>query len=491
MVLSWWEKRLQDWPEFRRREWMQLAGELQREGGLLEGDTPQYRAFARMKRIQDEWLEGVMERYHLKAKKSQRGKPGTPFEPLPIRRHSDGVRIIVTPRELDAADAVEALRLAWDRDPDREPGMITIEDGGLIHTDLKGRRAFLAGGSPKIDVWLAAFNAGDRQPGFFDLTLFPEDYFPKDNEPKPTTPAEAREHYGQTYVESEKRFNDWLKAGGGMLTRTRKRSRRVAAAKKFRPVVKTHGGKSYLARPILEHFPSHQTYVEPFAGGLSVLLNKTQAAVEVASDLNGDLIGLYRVLQSDFAALAARLDPLPYTEDVFNQAASWLASDDPLEHAVGFLVRNRFSRGGLGKDFAWSKRLRGGRPGDLNAWETFKAQLPRVADRLRSVDIRQAPAIEVIRQHDGPDALHYCDPPYMHSTRTVRDAYEFEMTEAEHAELLDVLMGCHGTVVVSGYPSPLYDARLAGWRRIVFEMPNHAGQGKSKQRRQEVIWINR
>ena len=65
------------------------------------------------------------------------------------------------------------------------------------------------------------------------------------------------------------------------------------------------------------------------------------------------------------------------------------------------------------------------------------------------------------------------------------------MTAADHAELLDVLMGCRGTVVLSGYPSPLYDARLAGWRRIVFEMPNHAGQGRSKQRREEVIWINR
>jgi DNA adenine methylase len=79
----------------------------------------------------------------------------------------------------------------------------------------------------------------------------------------------------------------------------------------------------------------------------------------------------------------------------------------------------------------------------------------------------------------------------MHSTRTARDTYRFEMTEGEHAEMLDVLIGCRGTVVLSGYPSALYDTRLAGWRRIVFDMPNHSSQGKSKQRREEVIWINR
>jgi hypothetical protein len=28
--------------------------------------------------------------------------------------------------------------------------------------------------------------------------------------------------------------------------------------KKFRPLVKTHGGKAYLARPIIERFPRHQ-----------------------------------------------------------------------------------------------------------------------------------------------------------------------------------------------------------------------------------------
>lgn len=33
-----------------------------------------------------------------------------------------------------------------------------------------------------------------------------------------------------------------------------------------------------------------------------------------------------------------------------------------------YIVRN-MSRGRLGKDFAWSERLRGGKPGDVNAYE--------------------------------------------------------------------------------------------------------------------------
>ena len=37
-----------------------------------------------------------------------------------------------------------------------------------------------------------------------------------------------------------------------------------------------------------------------------------------------------------------------------------------------------------------------------------------------------APAVEVIREHAGPDVLHYCDPPYLHETRTARGTYRFE-----------------------------------------------------------------
>jgi DNA adenine methylase len=66
---------------------------------------------------------------------------------------------------------------------------------------------------------------------------------------------------------------------------------------KLRPPDKWHGGKYYRARRIFQQFPEHQVYVEPFAGGLSVLLNKVQAPVEIASDLNSDLVGFYHVLR--------------------------------------------------------------------------------------------------------------------------------------------------------------------------------------------------
>src|SRR5262249_55608499 len=151
-------------------------------------------------------------------------------------------------------------------------------------------------------------------------------------------------------------------------------------------------------------------------------------------------------------------------------------ASDPVEQALRFLVVNRFSRDGLGRDFSWSDRLRGGRPGDLNAWETIKRELPRIARRLANVELRCGDGLDVIRECDQPDALFYCDPPYLHATRTARSTYRHEMTDAEHAKLLDAITRCRGMVVISGYAHPLYDRALASWERVEFNMPNHSGQ---------------
>jgi DNA adenine methylase len=259
---------------------------------------------------------------------------------------------------------------------------------------------------------------------------------------------------------------------------------------RLRSPVKLHGGKSYLAAKFVAMFPRHETYVEPFAGGLSVLLNKPPTRTEVAGDLNGDLVHFYAVLRDRPQELSDRLRSVAYTAESFAWAFEASQDADPIESAARFLVKNRFSRGGLGKDFAWSDRLRGGQPGDANAWSTILEELPAIAARLRRVELHQGKALDLIEKFDSPRSLIYCDPPYMQITRTAHNVYRHEMSDEDHQVLLDALQDVRGMVLLSGYACPLYEHSLKSWERHEFEMPNNAGQTRVKTRRVEVLWMN-
>lgn len=79
----------------------------------------------------------------------------------------------------------------------------------------------------------------------------------------------------------------------------------------------------------------------------------------------------------------------------------------------------------------------------------------------------------------------YCDPPYVLSTRGGREYYEHEMTDADHARLLAVLKSLPCPVLLSGYPSPLYEAALTGWEREEFEVMTRGHTWAT-----EVLWFN-
>lgn len=80
--------------------------------------------------------------------------------------------------------------------------------------------------------------------------------------------------------------------------------------------------------------------------------------------------------------------------------------------------------------------------------------------------------------------LIYCDPPYLAETRTSRRKYRFEYTKRDHVALLELLksLPCH--IILSGYPSLLYDDLLGDWRTIELQAMTRGGP------RTEKLWFN-
>jgi DNA adenine methylase len=125
-----------------------------------------------------------------------------------------------------------------------------------------------------------------------------------------------------------------------------------------------------------------------------------------------------------------------------------------------------------------------------SAWLNAVEGLSAVHARLRRVAILHRDAMDVIRQQDGSGTLFYLDPPYLSETRTADDVYAHEMGKPEHARLLETIRACKGHVMLSGYPSEMYDRSLEGWTRHEFTLPNQAAGGKQKRRMIEVVWCN-
>jgi DNA adenine methylase len=274
----------------------------------------------------------------------------------------------------------------------------------------------------------------------------------------------------------------------------------------YRPVpvpLKVHGGKGAdqgkSAKWIAGVMPPHRNYVEPFAGGLAVLLVKDPDGVnEIVNDLNGDLTNFWRVLKhpDDFQRFRRVVEAVPFSEREWNDAREWLdrhPDGDPVERAVRFFIFNRQSLAGRMRGFATlsTGRTRRGMNEQVSAWQTAVKGLPAVHNRLWRVAILNRPALEVIRQYDRHDVVFYCDPPYPHETRVARQVYgAFEMSTADHAELLAVLRGCKGKVLLSGYPSELYARELAGWAYHTLDVPNQASGAEKKDRETEYLWCN-
>jgi DNA adenine methylase len=273
-----------------------------------------------------------------------------------------------------------------------------------------------------------------------------------------------------------------------------------------RPVLRYYGGKWRLADWIISHFPAHRIYVEPFGGGASVLIQKPRVYAEIYNDLDGEIVNVFRVLRCAASAkqLERTLRLTPFSRNEF--MAAYRKSRRPIEQARRTLIKSYM---GFGSNGLWSKDATGAgmrtqastwcpptgfrsdakRSGTTPAhdWASWPDQIDAFTQRLSAVVIENRPAEDLIETHDRQDTLHYVDPPYVPETRSSpRQQYRHEMSRKDHERLGELLNAAKGMVVLSGYPSSLYDKQLySHWHRV--ERKHLADGARPKI---EVLWLN-
>lgn len=265
------------------------------------------------------------------------------------------------------------------------------------------------------------------------------------------------------------------------------------------------GGKRSLASRIVAELGPHESYFEPFCGGLSIVLAKPAAKQETVNDLHRDLINLARVLRVPSAAdtlyelLASTLFhegllldaseslrylPLPENDDDARFAAP------SVERAYWYMIASWMARNGAAgtdrQDFQSAVRWTRGGGSPTVRFRNVVKSVPAWHERLRNVVMLSRNAFDIIpRFEDAPGVSIYCDPPYAAETRSNlsddghatrgggggRYLHEFSHATGglfgvtdDHSRLACMLREFKRTrIVVSSYDCPRYRALYDGW----------------------------
>lgn len=256
------------------------------------------------------------------------------------------------------------------------------------------------------------------------------------------------------------------------------------------PILKYPGAKWRMAEWIIERMPTHIGYVEPFFGSGAVFFNKTPSAIETINDIDGSVVRFFKTCREQPEALARAIALTPWSREEFLQSDFRGDDVDDVEAARQFAVRCWQTFGARTRcKTGWrhtAAKTKNHGPDNPRMWLRLPDVVFEVAERLIDAQIDNRPALDVIRDNDGPEVLVYADPPYVKATRTLNgDQYRHEMDDSEHEQLLQTLNAFSGMVLISGYDCELYRDMLHGWSMETVKTKAERGVSRT-----ECLWCN-
>lgn len=180
--------------------------------------------------------------------------------------------------------------------------------------------------------------------------------------------------------------------------------------KKLRSPVCYFGGKSHLRNKIIERFPEHLTYCEPFFGAGWIFFSKPRSKYEIINDVYDEISNLFHVLQ----VVPHEFIQLVRTELHSRKSHEIYKNQDPEELSnllrakrLYYLLKTSF--GGIIRNASF-KFMKKTAPSLIP--EDFEDLILRVHERLRKVVIENRCFREIIPRCNDAKTLIYADPPY-------------------------------------------------------------------------------
>lgn len=235
---------------------------------------------------------------------------------------------------------------------------------------------------------------------------------------------------------------------------------------KTKPILRWPGGKSRHLKSILPLIKPHVCYVEPFAGGLAILLAKERSNVEVVNDTNRDIVALYRCAQFHIDALLREMEWQLAARANFKDARENLGLTD-LQRAARFLTLNLTSFAGGGGSFGVAKARGGGIA--LNR-ERIVERLMALRVRLDKVAVECLDWERCVRLYDAPETFFFIDPPYLNANARAYDGWN----EEQMRHLAEVLATLKGQWILTVDGSEFCQKLFSKWKCRLITTRNRA-----------------
>lgn len=207
-------------------------------------------------------------------------------------------------------------------------------------------------------------------------------------------------------------------------------------------VIPYFGGKSRLAKTIINKIPEHTCYIEVFAGGASVFFAKEPSEAEVLNDLDKDLVTLYRVIKHHPEELYRQYKYSLVSRSEFDREQQ--VNPDALtdvQRAARYLFLQKCAFGGhiTGQTFGVSTT---GKP-RFNLL-TLESTIEKAWQRLINVQIECKDFRDLIPRYDRPHSFFFLDPPYWQIP-----GYKHDFIEQDFVELAEILRNINGKFLMT------------------------------------------
>jgi DNA adenine methylase len=242
--------------------------------------------------------------------------------------------------------------------------------------------------------------------------------------------------------------------------------------KTIKPIFKENS-KLSMSKWIIGHLPENhreKTYIEPFSGCATVLLNKEKSDVEVLNNQDSNVVKIYQALRDEPKETTRRINLYKCCEETFTRALKKEKFEDYLDSAINEFILRKMSKSEKKQAFHQNP-----------LWESNTENLIKISNRIKEVYILNKCPFKIIETFNEKSTIVYCSPPYLYETNTSKKVYQSEMDTEKHIELSHLLNSFKGNVIISGISSPLYKRLYKNWK---------AYKNKFSGGTVETIWKN-